>query len=330
MKKLVIIIAAVLCAVVVAVVLFVNFSMPRFDAEEYLALRSRVDSLNLQIFEAGNDVSKKMSIESKRDSLWSALAAMRTPDAPVSAPEAVPAETPAPAPVSGLQNESSPKPTNFGLIIGILAGAIAILALVFFFLRRRQDDITRQMEQIRSEQRFKAPKGGFQDDPTYVTRTRVHRSIIDDAAASAAAERAATTVPKDVQFENENGIPENRIYSGVPGETQTTIRPTARERITSAMQSLSDALTFHPPQGVPRANTIKVRTQSRNTMANTTLANVAQNPMEMTRFDKERDDRERVLQLARRGYTASEIARRTQLPQEQVDTVIHIRHETGK
>ena len=330
MKKLLIIIAAALCAVVVAVVLFMNFSKPRFDAEEYLALRSRVDSLNLQIFEAGNDVSKKMSIESRRDSLWSALAAMRTPDAPVSAPEAVPAETPAPAPVSGQQKESSPKSTDFGLIIGILAGAIAILALVFFFLRRRQDDITRQMEQIRSEQRFKAPKGGFQDDPTYVTRTRVHRSIIDDAAASAAAERAATTVPKDVQFENENGVPENRIYSGVPGETQTTIRPTARERITSAMQSLSDALTFHPPQGVPRASTMKVRTQSRNTMANTTLANVAQNPMEMTRFDKERDDRERVLQLARRGYTASEIARRTQLPQEQVDTVIHTRHETGK
>ena len=113
MKKLVIIIAAVLCAAAVAVGLFVNFSKPRFDAEEYLALRSRVDSLNLQIFEAGNDVSKKMSLESRRDSLWTALAAMRTPDAPVSAPEAVPAETPAPAPVSGLQNESAPKSTNF-------------------------------------------------------------------------------------------------------------------------------------------------------------------------------------------------------------------------
>ena len=329
MKKLVISITAILCVVAVAIGLVVNFSGSRFDAEEYLALRGQVDSLNLQIFEAGNDVSKKMSLENKRDSLWSALAAMRTPDAPVSVPEVVPAvETPVPVFVP--QEEPSPKSTNFGLIIGILIGTIAILALVFLFLRRRQSDITRQMEQIRSEQRFKAPKGGFQDDPTYVTRTRVHRSIIEDAAASAAAERAATTVPKDVQFENENGLPENRIYSGVPGETQTTIRPTARERITSAMQSLSDALSFHPPQGVPRASTMKVRTQSRNTMANTTLANVAQNPMEMTRFDKERDDRERVLQLARRGYTASEIARRTQLPQEQVDTVIHTRHETGK
>ena len=50
----------------------------------------------------------------------------------------------------------------------------------------------------------------------------------------------------------------------------------------------------------------------------------------MTRFDRERQDKEKVLQLNRRGLTPSEIARRTQLSEEQVETVIRIKRETGE
>jgi hypothetical protein len=54
------------------------------------------------------------------------------------------------------------------------------------------------------------------------------------------------------------------------------------------------------------------------------------NPMDVTRFDKERTDKEKVLQLMRRGYPSSEIARRTQLPQDQVETVIRVKRDTGE
>lgn len=49
----------------------------------------------------------------------------------------------------------------------------------------------------------------------------------------------------------------------------------------------------------------------------------------MTRFDQERSEKERVLQLMRRGYTTSEIARRMQISQEQVDVVIREIRDTG-
>ena len=74
-----------------------------------------------------------------------------------------------------------------------------------------------------------------------------------------------------------------------------------------------------------REKTMRVRAQSRNTLNGSS----GNNPLDITRFDQERSDKERVLQLMRRGYTNSEIARRMQISQEQVDTIIREIRDAG-
>ncbi|MCK9181622.1 MAG: hypothetical protein M0P13_01910 [Fibrobacteraceae bacterium] len=321
MKK--IIVPVILLALAVALFFFLKSgsSSKELDGVRYLSIRAEIDQADMAAFEASDDMALKEKCVKKRDSLWGVLAAMRAfekiPDAPSAVnsnsgvvPVALP-ENPN-VPVDNSQKSSNPV---FVYIIGGLVVLIAILALVFFVLRKRQDAITRQLEKIREENRFKTPKSGFPDDPTYVTRTRVHRSIIDDAKAS-----NENSLPKDVIFEDSKGVVE-----------KPTLRPTAKERITSAMQSLSDTLAeLRAPkaavkhEGAPN----KVRAQSRNTMESSAIPK--DNPLEVTRFDRERADKEKVLQMNRRGYTTSEIARRMQLPEDQVATVIRVKRETGE
>ncbi|MBS7392681.1 MAG: hypothetical protein KIG51_11415, partial [Fibrobacter sp.] len=212
----------------------------------------------------------------------------------------------------------------FVFIIGGLIALVVIGGVVFFILRNRQEAITRQLEQIRRDNRFKTPKGGL-EDPTFVDRTRVHRrSIIDDAKQAdetqAASQESSFVTTEDVEFENAKGEIEHPV-----------LRPTAKQRITKAMQSLSDTLAgLAVPKGVHRDpdRVQNVRAQSHNTMKGTAIPKP--NPLEMTRFDRERQDKERVIQLNRRGYTPAEIARRTQLSEEQVETVIRVKRETGE
>ncbi len=338
MKKFIIPIVLLVLVGSVFLYLGMDFSTSSFDGTRYLEVRKQIDATNMELFEAKDNAEARAVLVAKQDSLWGLLVALRTASPAVTSEKSVATPTQESAPTP--QNELTPasdanlvtKSTEpFPLwILGVLGGVIVGLILIFLLLRKRQEAITRQMEQIRSEQRFKSPKGGFQEDPTFVTRTRVRRSIIEDAEASAS-EASKTTLPKDFAFEDENGIPENRIYPANPQEGAPTLRPTARNRITSAMQSLSDALTLKAPKGVARENTMKVRAQSRNTMSSSTIGQSQKpNPMDVTRFDKERDDKEKVLQLMRRGYTSSEIARRTQLPQDQVETVIRVKRDTGE
>ncbi len=338
MKKFLIPIVLLVLSVSLFLYLRAGKGIPDFDGTRYLEIRKQIDAVDLEMFEAKDDAQQRMILKSRQDSLWSVLVILRAGSVPAASEESAvtsvngSATTSENELASASDADSVTKSTEpFPLwILGVLVGVVVGLVLVFVLLRKRRDAITRQMEQIRSEQRFKAPKGGFQEDPTFMTRTRVRRSIIEDAEATAA-EAAKTTVPKDFVFEDENGIPENRIYPVSSDAPASRLRPTARERITSAMQSLSDALTLNAPKGVARANTMKVRAQSRNTMSASTIEHSQNpNPMDVTRFDKERTDKEKVLQLMRRGYTSSEIARRTQLPQDQVETVIRVKRDTGE
>jgi len=338
MKKFIIPIVLLVLTGSVFLYLGMDFSTSSFDGARYLEVRKQIDVTNMELFEAKDNAETRAILVAKQDSLWDLLVALRTGSPLVTSGKsvAVPTQESEPTPEKGLTpvfdtNSVKKSTAPFPLwILGVLGGVVAGLILIFLLLRKRQEAITRQMEQIRSEQRFKSPKGGFQEDPTFVTRTRVRRSIIEDAEASAS-EASKTTLPKDFAFEDENGIPENRIYPVNSQESSPTLRPTARKRITSAMQSLSDALTLKTPKGVSRENTMKVRAQSRNTLSSSTIGHPPKpNPMDVTRFDKERDDKEKVLQLMRRGYTSSEIARRTQLPQDQVETVIRVKRDTGE
>ena len=120
-----------------------------------------------------------------------------------------------------------------------------------------------------------------------------------------------------VAFEDENGVPENKILTGVP-DSKPTLRPTAKERITSAMQNLSDVL--RAPRGLSRERTMKIRAQSRNLTGNPNLK--AQSPLEVTRFDRESNEKVKILQMSRRGFPASAIASSLKISQEKVEAVI--------
>ena len=211
------------------------------------------------------------------------------------------------------------------IVGGVLAIGVCVVILILV-LRKRQEIITRRMEAIKAE-RFKEPKA-ILDDATIPPRPRREkRSIIADAEEYAAQKRetmaqqaaAKESKPEEapkVEFEDENGIPENKILTSA-SDSKPTLRPTAKERITSAMQNLSDVL--RAPRGLSRERTMKLRAQSRNLTGDPSLK---QSPLEVTRFDRESNEKMKILQMSRRGFPASAIASSLKISQEKVEAVI--------
>lgn len=315
MKKFLAPAVLLVLASALAVYLLMDFSGSgnSFDAEAYLAARSKIDSLELELWNAKANPDLQVSIRLQLDSAWEELSSMRS--APVSAP----------AEGGSVEENSHTSDIVKWIVGGILAIAVCVVILVFV-LRKRQEIITRRMEAIKAE-RFKEPKATL-DDATIPPRPRREkRSIIADAEAYAAQKRetlaqqaAAKQEPKPVEepkveFEDENGVPENKILTGVP-ENKPTLRPTAKERITSAMQNLSDVL--RAPRGLSRERTMKLRAQSRNLTGDPNL----RSPLEVTRFDRESNEKMKILQMSRRGFPASAIASSLKISQEKVETVI--------
>ena len=136
------------------------------------------------------------------------------------------------------------------------------------------------------------------------------------APAAAPAAPNETSEPK-VVFEDENGVPENKILTAAL-DSKPTLRPTAKERITSAMQNLSDVL--RAPRGLSRERTMKLRAQSRNMTGDPNLQ--VKSPLEITRFDRESNEKVKILQMSRRGFPASAIASSLKISQEKVEAVI--------
>ena len=315
MKKFIAPIVLFVLASALAVYLTMDLSAAgkSFDAESYLAARSKIDSLELALWNARSDADAQVNIRLQLDSAWENLSAMR------SVPESAAGEQV--TTVGGF-------PLSADTIKWILGGALAVvlcIVILVFILRKRQEIITRRMEAIKAE-RFKEPKAGL-DDATIPPRPhREKRSIIADVEAYAAQKREALAAeetlsqgeeePK-VAFEDENGVPENKILTGVP-DSKPTLRPTAKERITSAMQNLSDVL--RAPRGLSRERTMKLRAQSRNLTGNPNLK--AQSPLEVTRFDRESNEKVKILQMSRRGFPASAIASSLKISQEKVEAVI--------
>jgi hypothetical protein len=293
-----------------------------FDAEAYLSSRARIDSLEQALWNSRTSPDRQVEIRLQLDSAWEQLSAMR------SAPEQSPEEV---STVGGV-------PLSFDtvkwIIVGVAAIAICVVVLVLI-LRKRQEIITRRMEAIKAE-RFKETKAGL-DDATIPPRPRREkRSIIADVEAYAAAQQkreaeaamqsvapaAAPAAPNEtpepkVVFEDENGVPENKILTGTP-DSKPTLRPTAKERITSAMQNLSDVL--RAPRGLSRERTMKLRAQSRNMTGDPNLQ--VKSPLEITRFDRESNEKVKILQMSRRGFPASAIASSLKISQEKVEAVI--------
>ena len=312
-----------------------------FDADAYLSSRARIDSLEQALWNSRTTPDRQVAIRLQLDSAWEQLSAMR------SAPEQSPEEV---STVGGV-------PLSFDtlkwVIGGIAAIAICVVVLVLI-LRKRQEIITRRMEAVKAAERFKETKVGL-DDATIPPRPRREkRSIIADVEAYAAAQQkreaeaamqsvapaapaaasaapsasaapvapAASAAPNDAQepkiaFEDENGVPENKILTAAL-DSKPTLRPTAKERITSAMQNLSDVL--RAPRGLSRERTMKLRAQSRNMTGDPNLQ--VKSPLEITRFDRESNEKVKILQMSRRGFPASAIASSLKISQEKVEAVI--------
>ena len=321
MKKFVapLVLLVLVCAL--AAYLTVDFSgaSSSFKADAYLVARSRIDSLELALWNSRGTPDAQVAIRLQLDSAWENLASMR----------AEPAVEPGEATtVGGI-------PLSFETVKWIVGGIAAValcVVILIFVLRKRQEIITRRMEAVKAE-RFKETKGGL-DDATIPPRPhprREKRSIIADAEAYAARKRETmeqqatqTTAPSEnaekpqIVFEDENGVPENKILTTESPDSKPTLRPTAKERITSAMQNLSDVL--RTPRGLSRERTMKLRAQSRNMTGDPNLQ--SKSPLEVTRFDRESSEKVKILQMSRRGFPASAIASSLKISQEKVEAVI--------
>ncbi|MBR2059004.1 MAG: hypothetical protein IKA48_13145 [Fibrobacter sp.] len=309
MKKFIAPVVLFIVAAGLGAYLLLDFSAVKssFDAESYLEARSRIDSLQVALFEAQGNPDLQLSIRTELEQSWESLGDMRTAPVPVAA------ENPL-----GVSSET------MLWIAGGVAAIILCIILLFAVLAHRKKVLTMKMEAIKAaeEQRFKEPKGGL-DDETIARPRPQKRSIIDEVSEFAEREKQQE-LPK-MAFEDENGVPENRIMTTDLDAPRPQLRPTAKERITSAMQSLSDVL--RSPRGVTRDRTMKIRAQSHNMTGDPTLQ--AKSPLKTSRFDRELTEKTKIMQMSRRGFPASAIASQLKIPQDQVEAVIKESLESG-
>lgn len=312
MKKLIAPIVLFVLALGVVLYLTLDFSgkSSSFDVDSYLQLRSKIDSLQIALFEAQGKPDAQLAIRGELEASWETLNALRDIPAPQKSETAI----------AGLSKGT------WAWIAGGAAAVFFCIILLLLALKQREIALTQKMEAVKGEEsRFKEPRNGFDGDSTLAPHPRKH-SIIDEAMEFAEKDKATPTTgeaPK-VAFEDENGVPENKILT-TDLDRRPQLRPTARERITSAIQSLSDVL--RTPKGLTRDRTMKLRAQSHNATGDPTLG--ASHPLETSRFDREFTEKTKILQMSRRGFPASAIASQLKVPQEKVEEIIQNALDSG-
>lgn len=313
-----------------------------FDAETYLKARTQIDSLEMALWESSDRPDLQIKIREELGIAWNALTEMQTPSTPEGESQK-----------GGLSNNA------WIWVVGGVAAVGLIFFVLVFVLGHGRKELTQKIMAITGRHRFKQPKNGFENDPTLIPpRPRpAKRSIIDDATEFAerqkrVAEVQMPSVPSEsapaaaaspepapeadavstVAFEDENGVPENKILTSDLDAEKPRLRPTSKERITSAMQSLSDVL--RTPRGMSREYTMKLRAQSHNTTGDPGLNNASapapRTPLSTNRFDREFTEKAKIIQMTRRGFPASAIASQLKIPQDQVETVIKESQATGE
>lgn len=308
------------CALIVYLKVDFSGSSSSFDVNRYMQTRSKIDSLEVALWNAQGNADAQVAIREELSNSWEVLSAMRSN----SADETENAEEN----VGGFSG---------GVWLWIIGGTLAVLIcfviLVLVLIHRKKVVETRMMEAL-AKSRETGEMSAIGDSETMFA-PRVHapkKSIIDEAQEFAAKRRetqevqakvdpdmnASTLNTSKAAFEDENGVPENRILTS-PFNGKTVLRPTARERITSAMQSLSDVL-HHDRTKVSRA---KEQNPPRPEVA------AAAHPLEMNRFDRESSVNSKILQMSRRGFPASAIASKLKIPQAKVESVIKEAVEAG-
>ncbi len=300
MKKFIVPIVLLFLCAGVLLYLLSDFSSGRssFDADAYLQARGKIDSLEVALWDARDNADAQLAIRNDLEIAWQDLNALRQKNPEGESQESDKA-------VAGISKSA---------LVWVVGGVLAVLVCIILLaaLSHRKKVLTQRMEALKAENRFREPKNGYENDPTIAPRPRAPKhSIIEEADEFAEAKETK------VSFEDENGNPENKVLLHDLGK-RPQLRPTAKERITSAIQSLSEVL--RAPRGLSRDRTMKLRAQSHNVTGNPTLQ--GSNPLETSRFDKEFSEKSKILQMSRRGFPASAIATQLKIPQEQVEAVI--------
>lgn len=320
------------CALIVYLKVDFSGSSSSFDVSRYMQTRGKIDSLEVALWNAQGDVNAQVKIRDELANAWEDLSTMRTNTADE-------AESP----------EENVGGFSGGVWLWIIGGTLAVLlcsvVLVLVLIHRRKVVETRMMEALaKSRETGEMPSV---DDTETVLTPRVHapkKSIIDEAEEFAAKRRetmelqtkaaaSANSVDQTATgvnasgvnatkaaFEDEHGVPENRILTS-PFNGRTVLRPTARERITSAMQSLSDVLHHDRTKVKPAAPAAAPKPD--------VVATAVAHPLEMNRFDRESSVNSKILQMSRRGFPASAIASKLKIPQAKVEAVIKEAVEAG-
>jgi hypothetical protein len=319
------------CALIVYLKVDFSGSSSSFDVSRYMKTRAKIDSLEVALWNAQGSVDTQVKIRDELANSWEELSAMRSNTA---ADEAEVSEEN----VGGFSG---------GVWLWIIGGTLAVLlcfvVLVLVLIHRKKVVETRMMEAL-AKSRETGEMLSVDDTETVLT-PRVHapkKSIIDEAeefaakrretmelqtkATASAADQTATDLNASgvnatkAAFEDEHGVPENRILTS-PFSGRTVLRPTARERITSAMQSLSDVLHHDRTKVKPATPAASPRPE--------VVATAVAHPLEMNRFDRESSVNSKILQMSRRGFPASAIASKLKIPQAKVEAVIKEAVEAG-
>lgn len=316
-----------------------DFSRSSVDGGAYIITRTKIDSLQRELWDSQISADQRITVLSELEQSWKKLEQIKFPETETK-------EIVKEKPVVAEEKPATKKELSsqtFLIIGGIICVILCILIILLLrkvFAKNSIDDLEAQKaalsasedssEPLVIEERFRNPKGGFSGDDLTFTRTRSSKrpSIIDEANAYAEAEREREKLKEQEEqstpqtgasfaFEDSEGIPENRILSTDPNAKKPSLRPTTKERITTALQSLSSALTR--PRGIPRDQTMHLRTQSRNTLYTPAIDKEA---LDMTRFDKEQIDKTMVKRLKSQGCTPGMIAKKMNISQQDVDTLI--------
>lgn len=316
---------------------------PQKLALEAQHLRDSLDALNLAI-RTNTDQNSLPLLKERQTYFWKKLEGVRK-----AAESAVPNKPSEEDEFQGLVKLLTQVLTITAIVL------VVVIGFLLWMLRRRKAEVTRRLEALKGDARFKSPRGGFDatlaqlsnpgDDPTLAQPKRRPDSLAGKADPRHARQRAVAAsmnldpdenyMPKAARqaYQDASRAKESDDFSttpvdALPGLTQSSAssnsRPTARQKVTKALKGLAEALAV---LNEDRAGKDK-GTKSRRALSQNTIPDAQ--PLQATRFDKEKEEKADIVKLARRGYTGSEIARRLRLPQDQVETVIRLQRESGE
>jgi hypothetical protein len=211
--------------------------------------------------------------------------------------------------------------------IGVLVLAIVILWLKIHRKSRETREITRRLETIKTTSAPSPLVDSTLVPPHFRTNLPNVQPIAFDQS------RSAPPVPPP------------------PAPAKPTLRDTAKQRITEAMAALKDSLAALSPTAphTPLTQT-QAQTAIRPPRRDRTIApslnhtrytrpvplNGSQDgtlmgdPQDQTNYDREAEQKQKIINWSKQGHTVSEIAKRLSIPRDQVETVIRLRRDLGE